>query len=131
MAKRTTTSATRPYGQGDTSWFTDARFGMFIHWGTYALAARHEWVRSKEKTPQAEYQKYFEHFYPDLYNPRDWARRAREAGMRYFVITAKHHEGFCLWNSKHTDYNATNTPWGKDLLKPMIEAFRDEGIRVG
>ena len=129
--KQSATSPARPYGQGDTSWFADARFGMFIHWGTYALAARHEWVRNKESIPQEDYQKYFDHFYPDLYNPREWARAAREAGMKYFVITTKHHEGFCLWNSKFTKYNATQTPWGKDLLKPMVQAFRDEGIRVG
>ncbi|MCE9615451.1 MAG: alpha-L-fucosidase [Lentisphaerae bacterium] len=133
MAARSSAAESRkaPYGRGDTSWFRDARFGMFIHWGTYSLAARHEWVRSKEQIPQEEYQKYFDHFYPDLYNPKDWARMAREAGMRYFVITTKHHEGFCLWDSKHTGYKATKTPWGKDLLKPMVKAFRDEGIRVG
>ncbi len=107
------------------------RFGMFIHWGLYALAARHEWVRNREEIATADYQKYFDHFDPDLYDPREWARLAKQAGMEYFVITTKHHEGFCLWDSKYTDYKATNTPWGKDLLKPMVEAFRAEGIRVG
>ena len=116
---------------GDSSWFTRDRFGMFIHWGTYALAARHEWVKHREEIPDAEYQKYFDLFYPDLYDPADWARRAKDAGMKYFVITTKHHEGFCLWDSKHTDYKATKTPWGKDLLKPMVEAFRAEGLRIG
>ncbi len=117
--------------KGNTDWFVKDRFGMFIHWGTYALAARHEWVKSQERSPTAEYMKYFNNFYPDLYDPREWARRAKEAGMKYFVITAKHHEGFCLWDSKHTDYKATNTPWGKDLLTPVVEAFRDEGLKVG
>ncbi|MEA3345045.1 MAG: alpha-L-fucosidase, partial [Chloroflexota bacterium] len=68
---------------------------------------------------------------PDLYDPRAWARAAKKAGMKYFVITTKHHEGFCLWDSKYTDYKATNTPYGKDLLRPMVEAFRAEGLRVG
>ena len=121
----------KPLGKGDTGWFTDARFGMFIHWGTYALAARHEWVKHHERTCDEDYQKYFDHFCPDLYDPREWARAAKQAGMRYFVITAKHHEGFCLWDSAHTDYKATNTPWAKDLLKPMVKAFRDEGLGVG
>lgn len=112
-------------------WWTDARFGMFIHWGIYALPARHEWVRNKEKMTVKEYQKYFDLFYPDLYNPEEWARAAKKAGMKYMVITTKHHDGFCLWDSKYTDYKVTNTPWGKDLIKPMVEAFRKEGIKVG
>lgn len=114
-----------------TQWFTESRFGLFIHWGLYALPARHEWVRNKEKISNEEYQKYFNHFNPDLYNPKEWAREAKNAGMKYFVITTKHHEGFCLWDSKYTDYKATKTPYGKDLLKPMVEAFREEGLRVG
>ncbi|MEI6149556.1 MAG: alpha-L-fucosidase, partial [bacterium] len=104
---------------------------MFIHWGLYSMLARHEWIRNWEKITDEGYQKYFDYFNPDLYNPKEWARMAREAGMKYFVITTKHHEGFCLWDSKHTDYKATNTPCGKDLLRPMVEAFRAEGIRVG
>ncbi len=112
-------------------WWTRARFGMFIHWGLYALAARHEWVKSQERIPDEEYRKYFEHFDPDLYDPRRWARAAREAGMKYFVVTTKHHEGFCLWDSQVTDYKVTNTPYGRDLLGPMVEAFREEGLGVG
>jgi len=116
---------------GDTSWFVHDRFGMFIHWGIYALAARHEWVKSYERINDEEYQKYFDHFDPDLYDPRQWAKIAREAGMKYFVITTKHHDGFCLWDTRYTDYKATNTPYGQDLLRPMIEAFRAEGLKVG
>ncbi|NLF31823.1 MAG: alpha-L-fucosidase [Planctomycetes bacterium] len=116
---------------GDTSWFTQDRFGLFIHWGLYAMAARHEWVKCHEAMTDEEYEKYFRHFDPDLYDPRAWARMAREAGMKYFVVTTKHHEGFCLWDSKLTDYKAPNTPAGRDLLRPMVEAFRDEGLRVG
>jgi alpha-L-fucosidase len=116
---------------GDTSWFVQDRFGMFIHWGLYAAAARHEWVKHREEIGDADYQKYFDHFNPDLYDPKIWARTAREAGMKYFVITSKHHEGFCLWDSKYTDYKAPNTPYGSDLLRPMVEAFRAEGLKVG
>lgn len=112
-------------------WWTEARFGMFIHWGLYALPARHEWVKSRERLTDEQYQKYFEHFNPDLFNPREWARMARAAGMKYAVITAKHHEGFCLWDSKYTDYKVTNTPFGRDILKEFVEAFRAEGLKVG
>jgi len=116
---------------GDASWFVHDRFGLFIHWGLYALPARHEWVKNLERIRDEDYQKYFDHFNPDLYDPRAWARVAKDAGMKYFVITTKHHEGFCLWDTRYTDYKVTNTPYGKDLLKPMVEAFRAEGLRVG
>ncbi|MDH7568877.1 MAG: alpha-L-fucosidase [Armatimonadota bacterium] len=116
---------------GDTEWFVHDRFGLFIHWGLYALPARHEWVKNRERIPDEVYQKYFDHFDPDLYDPAAWARAARNAGMKYFVVTTKHHEGFCLWDSALTDYKATNTPCGRDLLRPMVEAFRAEGLRVG
>jgi len=116
---------------GNTDWFVHDRFGLFIHWGIYALPARHEWVKHREQIPDSVYQKYFEHFDPDLYDPKIWAKAAKNAGMKYFVITTKHHEGFCLWDSKLTDYKATNTPAGRDLLKPVVEAFREEGLKIG
>jgi alpha-L-fucosidase len=116
---------------GDTGWFIHDRFGLFIHWGIYAMAARHEWIKHVEKISDEDYQKYFDRFYPDLYDPAAWAREAKNAGMKYIVVTSKHHDGFCLWDSARTDYKATNTPWGQDLLKPMVEAFRAEGFKVG
>jgi len=112
-------------------WWTDARFGMFIHWGLYAMPARHEWVKNRERMTNEQYQKYFDMFNPDLYNPKEWAKMAREAGMKYVVLTAKHHEGFCLFDSKFTDYKSTNTPIKKDLIKEFVEAFRAEGLKVG
>jgi alpha-L-fucosidase len=116
---------------GRTDWFVHDRFGLFIHWGIYALPARHEWVKNREKIPDEVYQRYFVHFDPDLYDPRAWARAARAAGMKYFVITTKHHDGFCLWDSALTDYKATRTPAGRDLIRPMLDAFREEGLKVG
>ena len=80
--------------QGDTDWFMRDRFGMFIHWGLYALPARHEWVQSREEIAPEDYRVYFERFNPVCYDPRHWARLAREAGMKYAVLTTKHHEGF-------------------------------------
>jgi alpha-L-fucosidase len=116
---------------GKTDWFVHDRFGLFIHWGIYALPARHEWVKHRERITDAAYQRYFDHFDPDLYDPRAWARAAKNAGMKYFVVTTKHHDGFCLWDSALTDYKATNTPAGRDLIAPMVEAFRAEGLKVG
>lgn len=113
--------------------FRDWRFGLFVHWGLYALPARHEWVKNRERLTDEDYQPYFDHFEPDLYDPRKWARAAREAGMRYAVLTTKHHEGFCLWDSAVSDYTVAHTAWGagKDLVKQFVEACREEGLGVG
>jgi len=117
--------------QARMQWWTEARFGMFIHWGLYAQAARHEWVKKNERITDADYQKYFDVFNPDLFDPREWARAAKAAGMKYAVITSKHHEGFCLFDSKFTDYKVPKTPAGKDLLREWVDAFRAEGLKVG
>jgi alpha-L-fucosidase len=117
---------------GDSTWFVHDRFGLFIHWGLYALGARHEWLMHNEEIPVEEYERrYFEHFDPDLYDPELWARSAAGAGMKYFVITTKHHEGFCLWDSKLTEYKATKTPARRDLLRPVVDAFREREMKVG
>ncbi len=112
-------------------WWTDARFGMFIHWGLYAQAARHEWVKKNERISDEDYQKYFEIFNPDLFDPVEWAKKAKAAGMKYAVITTKHHEGFNMFASKYTDYNVMNTPYGKDIIKQWVDAFRAEGLGIG
>lgn len=113
------------------SWWTEARFGMFIHWGLYAQAARHEWVKKRERISDEDYQKYFELFDPDLFDPHEWAKKAKEAGMKYAVITSKHHEGFNMFASEYTDYNIMNTPYGKDIIREWVDAFREEGLGVG
>jgi alpha-L-fucosidase len=114
-----------------TRWFTEARFGMFIHWGLYAIPARGEWVRSIERMSHEDYRSYFDEFDAAAYQPREWARLAKKAGMKYAVLTAKHHDGFCLWDTKLTDFKAPNTPAGRDLVQEYLDAFRAEGIRVG
>ena len=116
---------------GDTAWFTRDRFGMFIHFGLYAMPARHEWIKSYERIPEDKYDKYFKYFNPDLFDAREWARQAKAAGMKYAVLTTKHHEGFCLFDSQYTDYKITNTAFGRDLVKEYADAFRAEGLRVG
>ena len=116
---------------GDTAWFTHDRFGMFIHWGLYSMPARHEWVKHHECITEEKYDQYFKYFNPDLYDPKEWARQAKAAGMKYAVLTTKHHEGFCMFDSKYTDYKCTNTPAGRDLVREYVDAFRAEGLHVG
>lgn len=112
-------------------WFLNARFGMFIHWGLYSIPARGEWIRSIEKMSKEDYAQYFEEFNPVNYGPKLWASAAKKAGMKYVVMTAKHHDGFCLFDSNLTDYKSTNTKIHKDLIKEYLEAFRAEGLKVG
>jgi len=117
--------------QERTAWFLQDHFGLFIHWGLYAIPARGEWVRSTEKISMEDYQPHFDQFNPKRYDPKTWAGMAREAGMRYAVFTTKHHDGFCLFDSQLTDYKATNTPAGRDLVREYVDAFRAEGLKVG
>ncbi|GCF09810.1 alpha-L-fucosidase [Dictyobacter arantiisoli] len=120
-----------------SAWFVQDRFGLFIHWGLYSAIARYgrgglaEWSKSTDKISEEKYQDYFDAFDPDLYDPRAWARTAKQAGMRYAVITTKHHDGFCLWDSALTDYKASNTQAGRDLLREWVDAFRAEGLKIG
>ena len=113
------------------AWFAEARFGLFVHWGLYALAARHEWVMSREQIPPETYERYVRYFEVDRYDPQAWARAAKAAGMRYAVLTTKHHDGFCLFDSALTDYTVAATPYGRDAVAAFVEAFRAEGLRVG
>jgi Alpha-L-fucosidase len=114
------------------AWWLKDRFGMFIHWGLYSVPARHEWVQNHERMSAAEYaSRYVDHFNPDLYDPKAWAAQAKAAGMKYVVLTARHHEGFALWDTKYSDFKAPNSPAGRDLIKPFVEAFRAEGLKVG
>ena len=117
--------------KGDTTWFTQDRFGMFIHWGLYAMGARHEWLKTREEMTTEQYSPYFDYFDPDLYDPGAWADAAAYAGMKYVVATTKHHDGFCLWDSSLTAYKSTNTPAKRDLIRPMVDAFRARGLRTG
>ena len=123
-------------------WWREARFGMFIHWGVYSVPAGTykgeqipgigEWIMLRAKIPVAEYKEYAAQFNPVKYNPDEWVRLAKEAGMKYIVITSKHHDGFALFDSKVTDWDIVDaTPYGKDLLKPLAEACRKHGLKLG
>jgi alpha-L-fucosidase len=112
-------------------WWHQAKFGMFVHWGLYSVLGRHEWVMENEGIPIAEYEPLARRFNPKPNAARDWARLAKRAGMKYMVMTTKHHEGFCLFNSKHTNYCAPKQGAGRDLVREYVDAARGEGLRVG
>jgi alpha-L-fucosidase len=112
-------------------WWHDARFGMFIHWGLYSMLGRHEWVMENEGIPVAEYEQLAQRFRPKPNAARDWAKLARAAGQKYMVMTTKHHEGFCNFDTKLTDYCAPKQGPGRDLVREFVEAARAEGLRVG
>lgn len=109
-----------------TAWFEHDRFGLFVHFGLYSVAARHEWVQSHEQIPAAAYERYAAFFDPDLFDARELARTAERAGQRYVVLTAKHHEGFCLWDTSTTDFKSS-----RDLVREYVDAVRAQGLKVG
>src|SRR6204780_392180 len=112
-------------------WWRDARFGMFIHWGLYSVIGRHEWAMENEAIPVKDYELLAKQFKPKPNAARDWARLAKQAGQKYMVMTTKHHEGFCHFDSKLTNYCAPKQGPGRDLVKEYVEAARGEGMRVG
>lgn len=115
----------------DTTWFNECKFGMFIHWSLFAEPSRRDWVRHFETISIEDYEKYFKHFDPNKFDPKAWADLAWNGGMRYIVFITKHHEGFCMWDTKYTDYKITNTPYGKDILRETVDAFREKGFKIG
>ena len=119
-------------------WWREAKFGMFIHWGVYAVPAGTyrdsqidgigEWIMRNAEIPVAEYRDFAWQFNPVKYDPAAWARLARDAGMKYIVITAKHHDGFALFPSEVTDWDIMDSsPYQKDLLEPLARAARRNG----
>lgn len=123
-------------------WWREARLGMFIHWGVYAVPAGTyngqkidrigEWIMNRGKIPVKEYQAFAKEFNPVKYDAEAWVLMAKDAGMKYIVITAKHHDGFALFQSKASKWNIVDaTPYGKDLIKPLAEACRKHGIKLG
>ena len=121
---------TEPPAMATSAGFLESRFGLFIHLGPSSVAARHDWVQSTERLTIKAYRRYVDHFDPDLYDPRAWTRMARAAGTKYVVVTTKHHDGFCLWDSAVTDYKATRTPCGRDLIAPLVEAYERKGCAL-
>lgn len=113
------------------AWFREAGTGMFIHFGVYSVIGRGEWVMQQEQIPLVEYDRFISQFTAENYEPEEWARLAREAGMRYMVFTTKHHDGFCLFDTKTTNRNAVCQGPKRDLVKEYIAACRNHGLKVG
>ncbi len=114
-----------------STWFQDAKFGMFIHWGVYSVLGDGEWVMNNREMTIEEYEELPSQFNPTQYDPQQWVRLAKDAGMGYITITSKHHDGFAMWDSKVSDYDVVDrTPYGKDILKMLADACRKEGLRL-
>ena len=113
------------------AWWREARFGMFIHWGLYAIPGRGEWLLYQEHIPVEEYACLAESFDPAMYDPSEWVAVARDAGMKYMVLTTRHHDGFCLFDSDVSDFTAPKTACGRDLVGEFAEACHNAGMRLG
>jgi alpha-L-fucosidase len=112
-------------------WWREARFGMFVHWGLYSQLGRHEWVMNRERIPVAEYEKLADSWQVKDRPAREWAALAKQSGMKYMVMTTKHHEGFCLWDTQQTAYNAVKRGPKRDLVREYVEACREFGLKIG
>ena len=112
-------------------WFRHDRFGMFVHWGLYSAIGKGEWVQDTGKIPLEEYVKLAPEFNPDKFDAVAWVAQAKRAGQKYIVITTKHHDGFCMFDSKLTDYKITNTPFGRDICKELADECRKQGMKLG
>ncbi|MBT3275370.1 MAG: alpha-L-fucosidase, partial [Spirochaetales bacterium] len=112
-------------------WWDESRYGMFVHWGLYAQVGRNEWVQAIECIPVKEYEKLAGTFKPKPNAAREWAKLARDSGMKYMVMTTKHHEGYCMWDTEQTDYNSVKTGPGRDLVLEFVEACREYGLGIG
>ncbi len=130
-------STTRPVDR--MAWWREARFGLFIHWGLYAIPAGQwrgetnhaEWIRHTARIPRDEYDRLRERFNPVRFDAEAWVRLAKEAGMRYIVITTKHHDGFCLFDSAWTDHDVMSTPFRRDIMRELSDACRRHGLKIG
>jgi alpha-L-fucosidase len=112
-------------------WFTDAKFGLFIHWGVYSMIGREEWARQILQIPLEEYQYYTDNFNPVEFDPDEWAALAKDAGVKYVIITSKHHDGFSIFDSAYTDYDVMKAKYGKDILGPLASSMKNAAIPLG
>src|SRR5678815_5468884 len=131
-------SETRAQKEQRMKWWEDARFGLFIHWGLYSVAAGEwkgdtthaEWIRTTAQIPLKEYERFVQQFDPEKFNAEEWVRAAKTAGMKYIVITTKHHDGFCMFDTKQTDFDIMSTPFHRDVMKELAATCKKEGIRL-
>ncbi|MFA0774001.1 MAG: hypothetical protein KEFWMYNX_002034, partial [Candidatus Fervidibacter sp.] len=133
-------TAVTPTQADRLAWWREAKFGMFIHWGLYAIPAGEwkgkripgigEWIMHNAQIPVPEYEQLVSQFNPTEFNADEWVLLAKEAGMRYITITTKHHDGFCLFDSALTDYDIMSTPFKRDIIGELVQACRRHGIRI-
>jgi alpha-L-fucosidase len=121
----------RKAGEGRIDWWRQARFGMFIHWGLYAIPGRGEWVQWNERIPPTEYAKLAAQFRPKRFDPDAWARLAKDSGMKYMVLTARHHDGFALFDDGANPFTTVNTAARRDIVADYVKAVRKAGLGVG
>ncbi len=142
QTNQTDKAETKAQRDARMAWWREAKFGLFIHWGVYSVPAGYyhekpvagigEWIMNKGKIPMAEYQQFAKEYNPVKYNADDWVKAAKDAGMKYIVITAKHHDGFANFETKASKWNIVDaTPYGRDVLKPLAEACRKYGLKLG
>ena len=131
MAKSAYEEATAKTRDARMAWWREARFGMFVHFGLYSGLGRHEWAMALESWPVAEYEKLTEKFIPQPGAPREWAKLAKQAGMKYMVMTTRHHEGFSLWDSRVNPYNSVNLGPKRDIVREFVDACREYDLKIG
>lgn len=131
FAQNTDKSKASALPESNIQWWQDARFGMFIHWGVYSIPGRGEWLLYQEHVPFQEYAKLADQFNPKNFNPKEWVALARKAGMKYIVLTTRHHDGFCLFDSHVSDFTAPKTGAKRDLIKEFADACHEAGMRMG
>jgi len=137
LPSKTPTAAEAAY-DARMAWWREARFGMFIHWGLYAIPAGQwggvkihgEWIRDTAQIPVADYAKFLTQFNPVKFNAHEWVALAKDAGVKYIVITSKHHDGFCLFDSQYTDFDVMSTPFKRDIMKELAQACAKAGIHI-
>jgi alpha-L-fucosidase len=138
QVKKNYLSETKAEKEARMKWWKDARFGLFIHWGLYSVPAgvwngdttHAEWIRTTAKIPVHEYEKFVQQFDPEKFDAEEWVKLAKAAGMKYIVITSKHHDGFCMFNTKQTDFDIMSTPFHRDIMKELSAACKKEGIQL-
>ncbi len=121
ISQKSDTMLKNTFHEDSRNWFTRMRFGFFVHWGIYSVGGRHEQELWRYQMPAAEYEAYADRFNPRKFNPKVWLDMAQEAGMQYMVFTAKHHDGFCLWDTRETEYNIMHTPFKRDIVGMLAE----------
>ncbi len=114
-----------------TDWFEEARFGMFVHFGPYSVLGAGEWVMNSRPIARAEYMKLQDFFNPQAFDAAEWVRIAKDAGMRYIILTSRHHDGFSNWATKQSEWNIMNTPYGKDIIRQLADECRRQGMKLG